>query len=91
MTINLEADVAIELAKGTMIKGLSSQMPYDQGVTEANAAMKALLGQKLPPFLAYAAVPVVQNNVLQAWDTVFHQPVPDDLKTACAANPICAK
>lgn len=91
VTINLEADVAIELAKGTMIKGLSSQTPYDQGVTEANAAMKALLGQKLPPFLAYAAVPVVQNNVLQAWDTVFHQPVPDDLKTACAANPICTK
>jgi len=91
VTINLEADVAIELAKGSTIKGLSSQTPYDQGITEANAAMKALLGKDVPPFLAYAAVPVIQNNVLQAWETVFHLPVPDDLAAACAANPVCAK
>ena len=91
VTINLEADVAIELAKGSMIKGLSSQTPYDQGITEANAAMKSLLGKELPPFLAYAAVPVIQNNVFEAWDTVFHLPVPDDLKGACKSNPVCAK
>lgn len=89
VTINLEGDVAIELAKGSMIKGLASQTPYDQGVTEANAAMKSLLGKELPPFLAYAAVPVIQNNVLEAWDTVFHLPVPDDLAAACKSNPIC--
>ena len=91
VTINLEADVAIELAKGSMIKGLSSQTPYDQGITEANAAMKSLLGKELPPFLAYPAVPVIQNNVLEAWDTVFHLPVPDDLGAACRRNPVCAK
>ncbi|MCB1498557.1 MAG: substrate-binding domain-containing protein [Bauldia sp.] len=90
VTINLEGDVAIELAKGGMIKGLASQVPYDQGITEANAAMGSLLGKELPPFLAYAAVPVIQNNVLQAWDTVFHLPVPDDLKEACDSNPVCA-
>ena len=91
VTINLEADVAIELAKGGMIKGLSSQVPYDQGITEANAAMKALLGQEVAPFLAYAAVPVIQKNVLEAWDTVFHLPVPENLAAACVANPVCAK
>ncbi len=91
VTINLELDVAIELAKGGMIKGLASQVPYDQGLTEANAAIKSLLGQELPPFLAYAAVPVIQNNVLEGWDTVFHLPVPDDLQDACGRNPICTK
>jgi ribose transport system substrate-binding protein len=90
VTINLEGDVAIELAKGTQMKGLASQVPYDQGVTEANAAMKALLGEELPPFLAYAAVPVIQNNVLEAWDTVFHLPPPAQLVDACNSNPICA-
>ena len=89
VTINLEGDVAIELAKGGMIKGLASQTPYDQGVTEANAAMKSLLGAELPPFLAYGAVPVIQNNVLEAWDTVFHQPVPAELTAACTSNPTC--
>ena len=91
VTINLEGDVAVELAKGSMIKGLASQVPYDQGVTEANAAFKSLLGKSLPPFLAYAAVPVIQNNVTEAWDTVFHLPVPDDLAAACKSNPVCAK
>lgn len=90
VTINLEADVAIELARGSEIKGLASQVPYDQGITEANAAMKALLGQELPPFLAFAAVPVIQSNVLEAWDTVFHLPPSEDLVAACDANPVCA-
>ena len=90
VTINLEGDVAIEVAKGGMIKGLASQVPYDQGLTEANAAMKSLLGKELPPFLAYAAVPVIQNNVIEGWDTVFHLPVPDDLEYACSRNPICS-
>ena len=91
VTINLEGDVAVELAKGGMIKGLASQTPYDQGVTEANAALKSLLGEKLPPFLAYAAVPVIQNNVLQAWDTVFHLPPSADLQSACSSNALCKK
>jgi ribose transport system substrate-binding protein len=91
VTINLEGDVAVELAKGGMIKGLASQTPYDQGVTEANAALKSLLGEKLPPFLAYAAVPVIQNNVLQAWDTVFHLPPSTDLQSACSSNELCKK
>jgi len=91
VTINLEGDVAIELAKGSMIKGLASQVPYDQGVTEANAAMKSLLGKELPPFLAYQAVPVIQNNVLEAWDRVFHLPPPEQLVDACESNPVCKK
>ena len=91
VTINLEGDVAVELAKGGMIKGLASQTPYDQGVTEARATIKSLLGEKLPPFLAYAAVPVIQNNVLQAWDTVFHLPPTSDLQSACASNALCKK
>ena len=90
VTINLEGDVAIELARGSAIKGLASQVPYDQGITEANAAMKALLGQELPPFLAFAAVPVIQGNVLEAWDRVFHLPPSEDLVAACDANPVCA-
>ena len=90
VTINLEGDVAIELARGSEIKGLASQVPYDQGITEANAAMKALLGQELPPFLAFAAVPVIQGNVIEAWDRVFHLPPSEDLVAACDANPVCA-
>lgn len=90
VTINLEGDVASELARGSAIKGLASQVPYDQGITEANAAMKALLGQELPPFLAFAAVPVIQGNVIEAWDRVFHLPPSEDLVAACDANPVCA-
>ena len=90
VSINLEDDIAIELAKGSEMKGLASQVPYDQGITEANAAMKTLLGGEVPAFMAYAAVPVIQNNVLSAYDTVFHLQPPDELVEACDSNPICA-
>ena len=90
VSINLEDDIAIELAKGSTMKGLASQVPYDQGITEANAAMKVLLGLEVPAFLAYKAVPVIQNNVIEAYDTVFHLPPPAELVDACLTNAICA-
>ena len=38
VTIDLGQPVAIELASGGVVKGLGSQRPFDQGVTEAKLA-----------------------------------------------------
>lgn len=78
-TQDLGTNVAIALAMNEMIIGLGAQLPYDQGVTEANLAAGALLGRTAPPYVAVSALPVTHDNVLEAWTTVFHVDPPADL------------
>ncbi|WP_231494809.1 substrate-binding domain-containing protein [Cellulomonas sp. KRMCY2] len=78
-TQDLGTNVAIALAKNEMVIGLGAQLPFDQGVTEANLAAGALLGRVAPPYVAVSALPVTHENVLEAWTTVFHVDPPADL------------
>lgn len=83
-TIDLGTPVAIELASGGMVKGLGSQRPYDQGVTEANLAGYALLDKEAPPYVALPALPVTGENVLDAWEEVYNQEPPEEIREAAA-------
>jgi ribose transport system substrate-binding protein len=88
-TIDLGNEVALEMANGGLIKGVGAQQPYDQGVAEALAAIKALLGKETPAWVALPAVPVTQKNVLQAYQEVFHKPPMADLTKACNTSKVC--
>lgn len=78
-TEDLGTNVAIALAKDDMVVGLGAQLPYDQGMTEADIAAGALLGKDQPPYVALSALPVTHGNVLEAWETVYHSAPPADL------------
>ena len=78
-TEDLGTNVAIALAKGEMVVGLGAQVPYDQGVTEANLAGGALLGKTFPPYVALASLPVTHENVLEAWQQVYHSDPPAEV------------
>ena len=81
-TIDLGQNVAISLAQGGIVKGLGAQRPFDQGVTEAILAGYGLLGREAPPFVALPALPVTRENVLEAWQEVYHQDPPAALQEA---------
>jgi ribose transport system substrate-binding protein len=83
-TIDLGQNVAISLAQGGIVKGLGAQRPFDQGVTEAILAGYGLLGKEAPPFVALPALPVTRENVLEAWQEVYHQDPPQALQDAAA-------
>jgi ribose transport system substrate-binding protein len=87
--VNIASDVAADLATGGNIKALGAQVPYDQGLAEADMAVKVLLGGTAPNWLAFPAVPVLQNNVLEAWKQVYHQDPPNQLADACKATEGC--
>jgi len=73
-TIDLGENVAISMAQGGPVYGLGAQRPFDQGVTEAILAGYALLGKEAPAFVALPALPVTRDNLLEAWETVYHAP-----------------
>jgi len=81
-TVDLGEEAAIELAAGGLIKGLGAQQPYDQGVAEALAVIKALLRSPLPAWVAVPALLVTRENVLEAFERVWHVPPPARLLEA---------
>jgi ribose transport system substrate-binding protein len=81
-TEDLGTNVAIALAKGQLVIGLGAQLPYDQGVAEANLAAGSLLGKQEPPYIALSALPVDHANVLEAWKKVYHADPPKDLSSS---------
>ena len=89
-TVDLGLESAIEIAKGGPLKATGSQRPYDQGVAEAMAMMKALIGQTPPAWIGVQSLPVVQSNVLESYKTVFKKDPPPQLADACKkAAPAC--
>ncbi len=77
---DLGENVAITMASDGVIKGLSAQRPYDQGVTEAMLAGYGLLGKAAPAYVALPALPVTKANLAEAWGQVYHQPVTAKIK-----------
>jgi ribose transport system substrate-binding protein len=81
-TVDLGLNVAIDIAEGDGVVGLGAQLPYDQGVTEAILAGYALLDKEAPPYVALPPLPVQKDNVLEAWEQVYHSPPPEQLTAA---------
>jgi ribose transport system substrate-binding protein len=81
-TIDLGQNVAVSIAQDGIVKGLGAQRPFDQGVTEAMLAGYGLLGKEAPAYVALPALPVTHENVLEAWQEVYHQDPPAALAEA---------
>ena len=89
-TIDLSLESAIGIAKGGPLVGTGSQRPYDQGVAEALAMVKALVGGQPPAWIGVQSLPVIQANLMEGYKTVFHKDAPAELTKVCkAAEPNC--
>jgi ribose transport system substrate-binding protein len=81
-TEDLGKNVAIALAQNSLVKGLGAQRPFDQGVTEAMLAAYGLLGKTAPSYVALPSLAVNHDNVLQAWQDVYHAPAPAEVTSS---------
>ncbi|MFS0614412.1 substrate-binding domain-containing protein [Lederbergia ruris] len=78
-TIDLGANVALNIAQGGPIKGLGAQLPYDQGTAEAILAGYALLGKETPSYVAVPSLKVTKDNLLESWEMVYHSSAPQEI------------
>ena len=84
-TNDLGPDTALYVARGK-IQAVGAQLPYDLGVAEANAALYALLGKPVAPYISIAAHGVNQTNLLAALELVTKRSPPPEVVEACAAK-----
>jgi ribose transport system substrate-binding protein len=81
-TIDLGANVAVNIAQNGLIIGLGAQLPYHQGVAEAILGAYSLLGKQTPPYVALPPLKVTRDNLLDAWKTVYRQDAPKEIQDA---------
>jgi ribose transport system substrate-binding protein len=83
-TCDLGENTARMIASDGFIRGTAAARSYDQGIGEAMAACYGLLGKKLPStYLSPPALPVMKENVAEAYKIVYHlQSAPDWLTAA---------
>ena len=81
-TGDLEYNIALNLAKGGMVKAISAQMPYEQGEAVATVAVKALLDEVVPSYIGVEPVYVDRYNLQKVWQKSYKEPLPEEIKQA---------
>lgn len=78
-TVDLGINTARMIAEDGMIRGTTTARSVDQGVAEAMAAAYALLGKELPAYIVPPTLPVVKENVLEAFKLAYHKDAPPEV------------
>ncbi|HLW90913.1 MAG TPA: substrate-binding domain-containing protein [Roseiarcus sp.] len=82
-TVDLGNAAAAELVEGDLLKGIAAQRPYDQGAAAAQVTLLNLVGRRPPPWIAAPGMAVTRDDVLGAYQVVWHAPAPSHLLEAC--------
>ena len=79
-TGDLEYNLALNMAKGGMIKAISAQCPYDQGKAIAECAGMSLLDKPVPSYIGIEPIYVNQYNLIKAWNKVYKEELPEEIR-----------
>ncbi|PGY11936.1 substrate-binding domain-containing protein [Bacillus sp. AFS031507] len=81
-TVDLGENTARMIAEDGMIRGTAAPRSYDQGIAEAMAAAYALLGKQGPTYICPPALPVMKENVVDAFQIAYHKDAPSVVEKA---------
>ena len=71
-TTDLDHEIARYMEKG-IVKGLSTQRPYEQGRAVALAVEKALVDSNIPKYIGVQPYTVEPQGLSRAWRDIFHK------------------
>lgn len=74
-TTDLDREIAKYMEEG-IVKGMSTQRPYEQGVAAALVVAKSLVSDKVPKYVGVQPCVVEPEQLRRAWKEVFHEPMP---------------
>lgn len=81
-TIDLGNTNALDMAKGGLVKEMTSTLAVEFGNTLAIAGAYGLVGKQAPPMVVVPAFPVTKNNLKQGWESTFGVTLPSDIAAA---------
>lgn len=78
-TTDLDYKIAQFMESG-IVKGLSTQRPYEQGRTAAHVVAKSLLSNDVPKYVGVQPYVVDAKQLGRAWKDIFHEGMPEEIK-----------
>jgi ribose transport system substrate-binding protein len=78
-TVDLGIAIAEALCDGGIVKGVAAQRPFEQGEIAATAAIVALTGNPVPPWIVLPGLAVTAENVAEAYKHVGGAPASSEL------------
>ena len=78
-TTDLDYKIAQYMESG-IVKGLSTQRPYEQGRTAAHVVAKSLLSNDVPKYVGVQPYVVDAKQLGRAWKDIFHEGMPEEIK-----------
>jgi ribose transport system substrate-binding protein len=78
-TVDLGNATAKALSEGRIVKGVAAQRPFEQGEIAAAAAIVALTGNAVPPWIVLPGLAVTADNVADAYKHVGGAPASSEL------------
>lgn len=77
-TTDLDRDIAIQMDRG-MVKGMSTQRPYEQGRAAALVVAKSLVSDEVPKYVGVQPYVVEPKQLRRAWKDIFHEAMPEQM------------
>jgi ribose transport system substrate-binding protein len=81
-TIDLGANMAMDLVTGGNMKGMVADLPYVLGETLAKMGALSKLGKSTPAFVTVPAIKVDKNNIRTEWQRSLNRPLPVEIQQA---------
>ena len=78
-TTDLDREIALCMKNG-IVKGMSTQRPYEQGRAAGLVLAKSLVSDNLPKYVGVRPCAVVPEELPRVWKDIFHADMPDSLK-----------
>ncbi|MDD6094680.1 MAG: LacI family DNA-binding transcriptional regulator [Clostridia bacterium] len=85
-TTDLDLEIGKYLGSGQIVKAISSQRPYEQGVAVAMAAAKALVSDNCFKYVALGPYSVKRESLLRAWKEIMHEEAPLPIERALSGS-----
>jgi ribose transport system substrate-binding protein len=81
-TIDLGANIAMDMVTAGNMKGIVVNLPYVLGETLAKMGALSVLGKSTPAFVTVPAIKVTKSNIQAEWQRSLNRPLPAEIQQA---------
>ena len=74
-TTDLDREIAVKMSEG-VVRGMSSQRPYEQGRAAALVVAKSLVSSDVPKYVGVQPYIVTPDELQKSWIDIFHEEIP---------------
>ena len=79
-TIDLGANIAMDMVTGGNMKGIVADLPYVLGQSLAKVGALSALGRNTPAFVTVPAIKITKDNIQTEWQRSLNRPLPPEIQ-----------